>query len=68
MMASMTTIIGYGALMFSLNGAINSFGLLAIVGEFTCLSMALLFMPACIGLYMNGLPSGASAKLGGGKK
>lgn len=62
MMASMTTIIGYGALMFSLNGAINSFGLLAILGEITCLSMALLFMPACIGLYMKGLPSGASSK------
>ena len=56
MMASLTTIIGYGALWFSLNGAINSFGTLAIVGEFTCLSMALLFMPACIGIYMNGLP------------
>ena len=56
MMASMTTIIGYGALWFSLNGAINSFGTLAVIGELTCLSMALLFMPACIGLYMKGLP------------
>jgi len=51
MMASSTTIIGYGALLFSLNGAINTFGELAIVGEFTCLSMALFFMPACLALF-----------------
>ena len=54
MITSLTTIIGYGALWFSLNGAINSFGTLANVGEFTCLSMAVLFMPAYLGLYWGG--------------
>jgi uncharacterized protein len=44
--ASLTTIIGYGVLCTSNSMALVSFGKLAILGEFTCLAAALLFLPA----------------------
>ena len=55
MITSTTTIIGYGALWFSVNGALNSFGTLANIGEVTCLFAAVLVMPAYLGLFRNGL-------------
>ena len=55
MITSATTIIGYSALWFSMNGAINSFGTLANVGEFTCLFIAVLVMPAFLALFRGGL-------------
>jgi hypothetical protein len=48
MITSTTTIIGYSALWFSINGAINSFGTLANIGEITCLATAVLIMPALL--------------------
>ncbi len=46
MITSATTIIGYGSMWFSINGAINSFGTLANIGEITCLLTATLMLPA----------------------
>lgn len=48
MITSTTTIIGYSAMWFSINGAINSFGTLANIGEVTCLFSAILLMPALL--------------------
>ncbi|MCW5804465.1 MAG: MMPL family transporter [Deltaproteobacteria bacterium] len=45
-LASATTIIGYGSLTLSQNLAIRSFGLAAIVGEITCLCIAVVGVPA----------------------
>jgi predicted RND superfamily exporter protein len=41
-----TTIIGYGSLLLSKNGALFSFGMLAILGEIACLVAALIILPA----------------------
>lgn len=54
MITSLTTIIGYSALWFSLNGAINTFGTLANLGEVTCLLVAILVMPSFLAIYMGG--------------
>ena len=55
MITSLTTIIGYGALWFSINGAINSFGWLANIGEVACLAVAVLLLPAYLAVRRNGL-------------
>lgn len=47
-LCSSTTIIGYSVLMIANNQALYSFGLVAIIGEFTTLFAALLFLPATI--------------------
>ncbi len=46
MISATTTIVGYSALWFSVNGAINSFGTLANIGEVACLISASLLLPA----------------------
>jgi hypothetical protein len=45
---SATTMIGYSSLLLSRNGALFSFGLLAVVGELACLAAALLVLPAAL--------------------
>jgi predicted RND superfamily exporter protein len=45
-LCSMTTIIGYGALLVADNQALRSFGEMAILGEIACLSAALFGLPA----------------------
>ncbi len=45
-MASLTTIIGYGSLLIAGNQAFVSFGLLAVLGEITCVVAAVLSLPA----------------------
>jgi uncharacterized protein len=45
-LCSITTIIGYSSLLLAHNGALRSFGLLADLGEITCLSAALIVLPA----------------------
>ena len=45
-LCSLTTIIGYGALLVADNLALRSFGAMAILGEVACLSAAVLVMPA----------------------
>ncbi|HVV85780.1 MAG TPA: MMPL family transporter [Kofleriaceae bacterium] len=47
---SLTTIIGYGSLLVSENLAIRGFGTASLVGEVTCLSSALIIVPAIISL------------------
>ncbi len=46
MLASLTTIIGYGSLIIASNQAFVSFGTLAIVGELTCVFAAVVSLPA----------------------
>jgi predicted RND superfamily exporter protein len=45
-LCSLTTIIGYAALLVADNQALRSFGEMAILGEVACLSAALVGMPA----------------------
>jgi hypothetical protein len=45
-LCSLTTIIGYGALLVADNQALKSFGEMAILGEVACLSAAVAVMPA----------------------
>jgi predicted RND superfamily exporter protein len=45
-LASLTTVIGYGSLLMAGNQAFFSFGRLAIIGEFTFLTAALVSLPA----------------------
>ncbi|MGA2447504.1 MAG: MMPL family transporter [Polyangiaceae bacterium] len=47
-LCSYTTIVGYASMLFSDNGALRSFGTLAMFGEVACVSMALLFLPALL--------------------
>src|SRR5205823_2307127 len=55
-LCSYTTIVGYGSLLLSQNLGIRSFGLAAMLGEVTCLSVALLLAPALLTL-MRGTPA-----------
>jgi predicted RND superfamily exporter protein len=45
-LCSATTVIGYGSLMVADNQALAGFGLLAALGEVTCLFSALVILPA----------------------
>jgi predicted RND superfamily exporter protein len=48
MLCSLTTVIGYASLLIARNGALVSFGKVAISGELATLTVALLVMPAWI--------------------
>ena len=50
MLASSTTIIGYGSLLIAGNQAFVSFGHLAVAGEMTCLIAAVVSLPALLRL------------------
>ncbi len=45
-LCSLTTILGYLALLQSVNPAVRSFGLVAVLGELTCLLSVVLLLPA----------------------
>ncbi|MFC1641224.1 RND family transporter [Myxococcota bacterium] len=45
---SMTTLCGYTALLFSLNGAVRSFGLAAAIGELATQISAMIVLPAAL--------------------
>jgi uncharacterized protein len=45
---SYTTIVGYGSLLLSQNLGIRSFGLAAMLGELTCLAVAVFLAPALL--------------------
>ncbi|MFH0800160.1 MAG: MMPL family transporter [Pseudomonadota bacterium] len=47
-LCSLTTIIGYSVLLMSRSRALVSFGMVALLGEVTCLSAALISLPAFI--------------------
>ena len=49
-LCSYTTIVGYGSLFLSANLGIRSFGLAAMLGELTCLVVALVLAPALLSL------------------
>ncbi|MGC4087205.1 MAG: MMPL family transporter [Polyangiaceae bacterium] len=49
-LCSLTTVFGYGALLFADNLALQSFGHYAILGELACLASALLVLPAALTL------------------
>jgi predicted RND superfamily exporter protein len=46
LLCSFTTSVGYSTLMLSANGGIRAFGLAALIGEVSCITMALVFGPA----------------------
>ncbi len=48
LLASLTTVTGYGSLLIASNQAFVSFGKLAVLGEFTCLFAAVVSLPALI--------------------
>ncbi|HEX7501545.1 MAG TPA: MMPL family transporter [Polyangia bacterium] len=47
-LCSWTTIVGYGSLLAASSRALRGFGLMAILGEVSCLAAALVAMPAII--------------------
>jgi predicted RND superfamily exporter protein len=47
-LSSLTTIIGYSSLLMASNQGFISFGLLAVLGEMTCVSAALIALPAVL--------------------
>jgi predicted RND superfamily exporter protein len=48
---SLTTMLGYGTLLFGDNLALRSFGKYAVIGELSCLFTALLVLPAGLTLF-----------------
>ena len=50
-LCSYTTIVGYGSLIFNDNQALESFGWLAMVGEFATLIAALFVLPSLLHLW-----------------
>jgi predicted RND superfamily exporter protein len=47
-LCSWTTIVGYGSLLAASSRALRGFGLMAILGEISCLAAALLVLPSII--------------------
>ena len=47
-LCSLTTIIGYSSLLMAENRALFLFGLVAVMGEISCLSAGVVFMPALL--------------------
>jgi len=50
LMCSYTTSVGYATLLLSANGGIRAFGLAALLGEISCIAIALLVGPALFAL------------------
>ena len=53
MLCSITTIIGYLTLIIAKNQALVSFGWIGIIGEVTCLTAAILVVPALVIRFEN---------------
>ena len=49
-LCSLTTILGYTALMQSVNSAVRSFGMVAVIGELTCITSVMVVLPAILRL------------------
>ena len=60
-LCSMTTIIGYGSLLLAQNRALFLFGLVAVLGEITCLISAVVVLPAVLAGWSKRRASGAPA-------
>jgi predicted RND superfamily exporter protein len=48
LLCSFTTTVGYGSLILSSNGGVRAFGTAAILGELSCIVMALVLAPALL--------------------
>ena len=55
-LCSLTTIIGYSSLLVADNRALQGFGLLAALGELTCITAALVALPAWLQRRSTGAP------------
>ncbi|HEY7373889.1 MAG TPA: MMPL family transporter [Polyangia bacterium] len=64
-LCSWTTTVGYGSLLLSANAGIRSFGLMAIIGEITCLLTALTVGPALLALLRQGRGAGGDPAAAG---
>lgn len=49
-LCSLTTVLGYTALMQSVNSAVRSFGKVAVIGELTCIASVMVVLPAILRL------------------
>jgi hypothetical protein len=47
-LCSVTTVIGYGSLLFAQNRALFSFGVVAVLGEIACLTTAIVVLPSIL--------------------
>jgi uncharacterized protein len=47
-LCSVTTIIGYSSLLVAKNLGLYYFGFLAVLGELTCLTVAVIVLPAAL--------------------
>ena len=52
-LCSLTTIIGYSSLLVAQNRGLFLFGLVAVLGEVTCLTTAVVMMPAALLVYQK---------------
>jgi hypothetical protein len=59
-LCSYTTTVGYGSLLLSQNLGIRSFGIAAMLGEITCLVVALFLAPALLSLSSSRRASSAT--------
>ena len=50
LVCSLTTVIGYASLLLSDNLAIRGFGTASLIGEVTCVTSALVLVPAILAL------------------
>lgn len=55
-LCSLTTVLGYTALMHSVNAAVRSFGLVAVIGEVTCITSVMVVLPAILRVIEPKLP------------
>jgi uncharacterized protein len=62
-LCSMTTTLGYLALVRSMNYAVRSLGIAAVLGEISCLLAAVLVLPAGLLWLDRNLPKGAQSTL-----
>jgi predicted RND superfamily exporter protein len=58
-LCSLTTIVGYSSLLVAQNVGLFLFGLLAVLGEVTCLTTAVVVLPAVLRLFRHPPASGA---------
>jgi predicted RND superfamily exporter protein len=61
-LCSFTTIVGYGSLLLAENQAFGSFGLIAVIGEVTCLLAAIFSLPALLIVLSHREGAGPSAR------
>ncbi|HVY47464.1 MAG TPA: MMPL family transporter [Minicystis sp.] len=62
-LCSLTTSLGYLALVRSMNHAVRSLGVAAVLGEVSCLLAAVVVLPAALMLIDKGVPEGSESRL-----